>query len=241
MKKKAKNIGEFHYTGTEELENMEYMVNYNRSIANLILKFLKDPKKIVDFGAGIGTIAKIIRKKHKNILCVEIDPRQKQLLESDGFSTAISLDKAPNNSITSLYSSNVLEHIEDDYGIVKEIYKKMAPDGQVVFYVPALQSLYTSMDARVGHFRRYDAKRLRDVFQSGGFTVEKIFYRDCIGVPVTFLFKMIGSKDGATNRSHLILYDRLLFPISHFLDFFFQHLFGKNLVLVARKNPTTIH
>ena len=226
-------MSEFIYTGKEELDHMGLMVRYNQSIVDLIKENMEDPDHILDFGAGIGTLAEFFDKE--KITCLEIDKDQQKILKEKGFLVALSLDDIAENSLSFVYSSNVLEHIKDDYKTVQNIYGKMAVNGRVLFYVPAFPVLYSAMDKRVGHFRRYTHKRLKDIFEKAGFKVESVFYKDCLGFFVTLLYKMIGSRDGKTSKKSLIFYDRVLFPISHFLDKIFWRFLGKNIVIVARK------
>ena len=44
-----------------------------------------------------------------------------------------------------------------------------------------------------------------------------------------------GSRDGSLNTTHLVIFDRVVFPVSRALDVICRRLFGKNVYLVARK------
>lgn len=232
-KNNKKKSSDFVYTGKEELDNMALMVRYNQSIVTLIKSYIINSQNILDFGAGIGTLAEYFDPK--KVICLEIDQTQQTILKRKGFSVISDLSYLEDNSVPFVYSSNVLEHIEDDYKVIQDIYKKVSLEGRVIFYVPAFPLLYSSMDKRVGHFRRYTKTRLQDVFRQAGFSIEHVFYRDFLGFFVTFLFKIIGSREGKTSRKSLLFYDRILFPFSHFLDNFFSPFLGKNIVIVAKK------
>jgi len=45
------------------------------------------------------------------------------------------------------------------------------------------------MDDRVGHFRRYRHGMIMKTFEAAGFTVERCYYQESLGFPVTVLFK----------------------------------------------------
>ena len=65
------NKNNFIYTGLEELKSLEYMQNYNSSIVDDSIKYCRDINSIVDFGAGIGTMSILFRKKiNLNPLCI---------------------------------------------------------------------------------------------------------------------------------------------------------------------------
>ena len=75
------NKNNFIYTGLEELKSLEYMQNYNSSIVDDSIKYSREINSIIDFGAGIGTMSILFRKKiNINPLCIEIDENNIQEL-----------------------------------------------------------------------------------------------------------------------------------------------------------------
>ncbi len=51
---------------------------------------------------------------------------------------------------------DVIEHVEDDVGFVRDVVDgSLAPGGWVLVSVPAYQSLFSSHDRALKHFRRY--------------------------------------------------------------------------------------
>jgi len=91
------------------------------------------------------------------------------------------------------------------------------------------------MDDRVEHCRRYTRTTLEESFQKAGFQVEDSFYQDSLGFFFALLFKGIGNREGKLNTVLLIMYDKLVFPLSQLLDFLCARMFGKNAVIYARK------
>jgi predicted SAM-dependent methyltransferase len=57
-----------------------------------------------------------------------------------------------------IYSSNVLEHIEDDSRALNEMFAKLQINGKLAIYVPAFMFLFSDLDIKAGHFRRYSKK-----------------------------------------------------------------------------------
>jgi hypothetical protein len=58
-----------------------------------------------------------------------------------------------------------------------------------------------------------------------------------MGVPVMLSLKIFGYKGklGIGSKKSLVIYDRVIYPISIFLDYFFmKRVIGKNLLLIAR-------
>lgn len=227
----------FVYTGREELDQARLLPRYNRHIAGLFLKAMGPGQSLLDFGAGTGTIAVLVREGARagKILCVDLDAANRGELESKGFETAGDAADAPEGAFDIVYSSNVLEHVEDDVAALKLLHSRLKRGGRAVFWVPAFRCLWTGMDDRVGHFRRYTRATLTKAFEEGGFRVERCFYQDSLGFFVTLLFKLIGSKEGRVGDASLKLYDNVIFPVSRLCDAVCAPFLGKNVVIYARK------
>lgn len=71
------------------------------------------------------------------------------------------------------------------------------------------------------------------MLRRAGFVVVHSRYADCLGFFAALLFSR-SSRFEISPRS-LWIYDRLLFPVSRFLDPVLGHLFGKNVLAVCRK------
>jgi 2-polyprenyl-3-methyl-5-hydroxy-6-metoxy-1,4-benzoquinol methylase len=55
---------------------------------------------------------------------------------------------------------DVLEHVEDDRGLLESLIENVSDGTVVVITVPADMSLWSEHDVVLGHFRRYDPRRL---------------------------------------------------------------------------------
>jgi SAM-dependent methyltransferase len=231
------------YSGIEELFDAEQGLEfYNKDIAKKILKGLgllersNDRSLIVEFGAGTGALADVMEQNHGlKPICVEIDMKLTEILKSKGFETYTDISLIP-SLVNSVYTSNVLEHIDNDVDALVSIKKKMLPGALLVIYVPALPFLFSEMDAKVSHYRRYTKKELLGKVSQAGFSVKECYYNDCLGVLAWGSLKLFGykGKSGIGSKKSLVIYDRVIYPVSKLLDFLFmKKLFGKNLLLVA--------
>ena len=227
-----------YYSGLEELLNTEVMANYNLFIVNLAMKNADQAKQVVDFGAGIGTLSLIFREYFSiEPLCVESDKKNKDYLLQREFQCFDSLQTI-SGSVDLIFSSNVLEHIEDDISVLKEMSNKLSINGKIYLYLPAKMILWTSLDEEVGHYRRYEINELKSKCQKVGLNIEKLHYADSVGFFASLAMKIFGyNKDGGIGSiSSLKFYDKWLFPISKFLDTIgLKYLFGKNVILIATK------
>lgn len=222
------------YTGIDNIEMMAEAKNYNAYLVRLITRDLKKTRTLVDFGAGSGTYAKMLANEGYKVHCIEPDAILAGILSGAGLSVSEFVGETEGD-IEFLYSLNVLEHIKDDLGAVKDIFFHMKEGGEVFIYVPAFIVLYTSMDKKIGHYRRYTRKQLVQLFERVGFVVDEAWYADSLGFFITLLYKWVGSKQGDINPKALKIYDTFIFPLSRFCDSFLSSFLGKNVMIRAHK------
>lgn len=222
------------YTGVDNLEVMEEAENYNRFLLDLIARHAQGTR-ILDFGAGNGTFARPCRARGMDVTALEPDRRLHAMLQESGVPAVRDVGELPDGAFDYAYSLNVLEHIADDVEALRGLIEKLRPGGQFLVYVPAFPTLYTSMDRKVGHVRRYTRATLTAAVAAAGFRVHDVRYADSLGFAATLAFKGLDNGRGDVNRPLLKLYDRLVFPVSRALDALTHRWFGKNLVLVASR------
>jgi SAM-dependent methyltransferase len=221
------------YQGGETLEIMEEAVNYNRFLLSMVRSIAKPGDRIVDIGAGIGTFAIALAREGYRVHCVEPDARQAAVVANAGVPVVATLGEIEDHSLDFVYALNVLEHIDDDRGAIRQWREKLKPLGRMLVYVPAYQVLYSSFDRKVGHFRRYRKRELIAKVAQAGFLVMDARYVDSLGFFAALWFRFFGDDAGRINRQALVLYDRLVFPLSRLCDVLVGPLFGKNVVVVA--------
>ena len=101
-------------------------------------------------------------------------------------------------------------------------------------YLPAFEVLYTQMDKKVGHFRRYEKKDLQVKLAEAGFSVCEIGYADSLGFIATYLLKRLNNGSSILTKEKVRFYDQWLFPISRVLDYICYRYFGKNIWVYAK-------
>jgi len=223
------------YSGIENLEVMQEAHNYNSYLLNLVVSEGRGASAALDFGAGIGTFASELRKHGTHVICVEPDCSLRRRLQVMQFEAHDSLDPVPEKSVPYIYSLNVLEHIEDDVGTLGRLYRRLIPGGTLLIYVPAFEILFSSVDKRIGHKRRYTKDVLVRRLEMAGFEVDQARYVDSLGFLVALLFKFIGNKEGRVNPLALKIFDKWVFPLSTTLDRVMNHVAGKNILALAHR------
>ena len=224
------------YTGADVLETLERATNYNSLLLDLILESSGHCSRILDFGAGIGTFAKLLRNRGVEVVCVEPDAFLADRLVQNGFPTFNDLDEVPDGSFDFAFTLNVLEHIKDDEATFCRLTTKLAKGGRLLTYVPAFQCLWTSLDERLKHCRRYRRWQLQRLARCAGLTVLKTRYADILGFFATLGFCLFGNRHGHLSAKAVTFYDRYIMPLSRSLDILFGRFLGKNVYLIASKN-----
>lgn len=234
----VKTFEKKQYSGLKELELTELMKNYNKSIVAEAVAKKRNIREILDFGAGIGTLAVIFKERFGvNVRCLEIDVFGQKQLIARGFDVYKNLAEVKAN-VDFIFSSNVLEHIEDDEQVLRELSNKLNAGGHMFLYLPAKMFLWSDLDVNVGHFRRYEIKEIRDKCLKNGLMVKKIHYADFLGFFASSLIKIFGYNDSAGIGSphSLLFYDRFIFPISRIIDKLGgKWVTGKNIIVFCEK------
>lgn len=226
------------YAGADELFAQEqHLSNYCEEVARTIVAHTKGAVRVLEFGAGIGTLA-INHRRLTGVepTCLEIDPRLAAVLRERKL-TCVSAEDMASGSFDAVYSSNVLEHIEDDIAALRSIKASLKPDGRLVLYLPARKEIYNELDRLVGHYRRYDIAELRTKLHQTGYELLHWQYADSIGYFAWGLsrFRKVDPSRKLGSTTALSFYDRLIFPISTALDRIgFRRLIGKNILILAK-------
>jgi len=232
---KKNNSKKIKYTGIKNLELVDSLENYNNKLTNLVKKYANKKSKILDFGAGTGYFATNLIKDGFNVSCVEKDDLLYKTIKTKNIKVIDDIKKAKDNFYDLIYTFNVLEHIKNDKKYFKFLKEKLKPNGILIVYVPAFNCLFSSMDKKVKHFRRYHKKDIKNICNELNLKIIKNYYTDSIGFFVTLLFKLLGNNEKNLNAKSLKFYDKFLFPLNAILDKLFLGLFGKNIILICQK------
>ena len=224
------------YSGSDVLDLMQSAKQYNNHLANLCEQLIKDKNvKIVDFGAGIGTISEILAQKDFNVECIELDDEQRKIIQEKGLKAFEDLSHIDDNSVDVFISFNVFEHVKNDKEQIKKIYNKLKQGGKFLLFVPAFSCLYSSFDKRLGHYRRYDLSVVKFLVENCGFRINSCKYFDSLGFCLALIYKIF-NKNGQISKYSIFIYDKIIFPLTLISDKIFNKYFGKNIVMILSKD-----
>ena len=226
---------EGQYSGVDILEALESAHNYNDYLTRLV-RGSTESRELIDFGAGTGTFAKRLREEGFRVVCIEPDFSQRERLIEGGFDVFPDIDSLPDQSLPFVFSLNVFEHIEDDQRAIEKIYQKLVPGGALLLYVPAFHCLWSTLDDKICHYRRYTRKTLRTLVKSK-FSIEKLQYVDSLGFIAALSFRLLRREATSLTTKSIAWYDKWVFPFSRMLDILFHRFLGKNVFVICKKIP----
>jgi SAM-dependent methyltransferase len=198
-------------------------------------------RSVLEVGAGLGEFAAQFTGLDRLVVS-DVDPGAVEVLkarfagraeaEVRGFD--LSAGNFLDHPVDSLVAINVLEHFEDDAGVLTLLARSVVPGGTIVLWVPAYQNLYGEFDRRVGHVRRYTPTTLRDAASRAGIGVELVRPVNLLGGLAWWAAVRMG-RAGTPQAGAVGLYDRVLIPATRLLYRIAPIPFGQSLLGVLRR------
>jgi SAM-dependent methyltransferase len=96
---------------------------------------------------------------------------------------------------------DVIEHIEDDIGALREIASALNPRGGLLLTVPQHQALWSATDIAASHKRRYSRKELVSKLNAAGFEVLWSSSFVSLLLPAMMLSRLRFGKSSARNQA----------------------------------------
>lgn len=136
---------------------------------------------------------------------------------------------------------DVLEHVEDDAGALKQVFRILKPGGTLALTVPALRWLWSQHDVEHHHFRRYHRSDLRALLTAQGFEIRFISYAMFLLLPPMGLARLLlrpktwSSKDLESGTRPIARLFEWIFAFERHLMRIAPLPIGGSLVAIARK------
>jgi len=82
---------------------------------------------------------------------------------------------------------NVIEHVDDDVGALRNIREVLSPSGRALVLVPQGPNILGTLDEVLGHRRRYTEATLRRVLSEAGLEADQVLHFNRVGWPAWWL------------------------------------------------------
>lgn len=116
----------------------------------------------------------------------------------------------------------LVEHVEDDIGVLGEAARVCVPEGLVMVNVPAYRFLWTDHDEANRHVRRYRAGELQRKARAAGLNVVKMSYANSFLFPVALVTRLAQRVQQRILRRGTPRVD--MFPVPEPLNTWLTHL-----------------
>ena len=152
---------------------------YYRAKLAALLDALADlpPGPVLDVGAGSGFFARSLLEQGAATAAVCVDTGYAQDREEVVAGRPLSFRRTmPAARAATVLLMDVLEHVADDCGLLRNAVAGSAPGSRVIVTVPAFAWLWSGHDVFLGHHRRYTLAGVEALLRRAGLRVEAAHY-----------------------------------------------------------------
>jgi glycosyltransferase involved in cell wall biosynthesis len=180
--------------GGEILERLNQAPRFTRWMADVVRPYMGE--RVLEIGAGIGNMS--VHLMPRTVYwATDVNPHYLEYLETmratRPYMRVAYTDGAKENSFPAgqefdtVVCLNVVEHVEDDFAILRNILSVLDDGGRAIVLVPYGPGLYGTLDEVLGHCRRYTEDQLVGVALRAGFRAEKVLKFNRPGVVAWWL------------------------------------------------------
>ena len=220
-----------------------------RIIAEFVGRVCREMKKprprILDVGCGTGANLRMLSEfgaaEGVDVSAEALEfCRARGLVEvKQGAAERLPFADATFDLVTGL---DVVEHLDDDIGGLREMRRVLGPDGRAVLFVPAFMFLWGVQDDISHHRRRYTLPELKQKLSEAGFKLERASYANItFFVPILIgrvLMRVTGLRPASENNITIGALNGLLGRILGAESWWLRRMsfpFGVSIICVARK------
>lgn len=151
----------------------------NRFIVDLVRRF-PPGGPIADIGAGNGFVSLALQRAGFATLVIEPGATGARNARARGLTPVVAATMQEANFLPGTLAAaglfDVIEHVADDVGFLRDVGTRLVPGGRLYLTVPAFRALWSSEDDLVGHHHRYSRRQLAARLGAAGFAVDYATY-----------------------------------------------------------------
>jgi SAM-dependent methyltransferase len=196
---------------------------------------------VLDLGCGLGGFLPSLQQLGFETIAADMDRDSLRYCHDRGFLQCSEIDcyqlPFPDCSFDWVTMFDVIEHIEDDTRVLREVKRILKPGGKAMISVPAYPFLYANNDRIAQHYRRYTRKAVDTLFKSTGYTVDRNTHSNVLLAPLiipTILalksFESLFLRENPTEHTNLSL------KLPDFLNDMLYRVFAAELPLSRKFN-----
>jgi SAM-dependent methyltransferase len=196
---------------THQAEDRHWWYRGRRQVIDGVLSglALPDHARILDAGCGSGrNMVELARRG--TVTGVELSETSVGLARERDVGEVLAgsvLDMPfPDASFDLACSLDVIEHLEDDVGALRELRRTVVPGGWLLVTVPAYRWLWSGHDVINHHYRRYTRRSMQRAAERAGWRQVRTTYFNSLLLPVAILLRVLDRVNRKTTESSLDLW-----------------------------------
>ncbi len=196
---------------THQVEDRHWWYQGRRRVLERAIARLQLPAgaSILDAGCGSGRNM-VDLAKHGTVTGIELSSPSVELARERRVGTVLegSILDTPfeDSSFDLTVSLDVIEHLEDDVGALRELRRVTKPGGALLVTVPAYQWLWSGHDEINHHHRRYNRHTLLAAADGAGWHEQSAAHFNSLLLPVAILLRALERFKPSTTKSSLDLW-----------------------------------
>lgn len=175
-------------------------------VLDLLQRYLPcNNPKILDVGCGTGGMLAGY-EQYGTVLGIDTAPEAAHFCQLRGLRMMVgSGTELPfaDETMDVVSALDVIEHVDNDQGMLAEMRRVCRRDGVLLLTVPAFQFLWSSHDVLNHHKRRYIRRGIEDLLVRTGFEPLKLSYYNSFLLPAAVLRKYVLRVRNHGTESHL--------------------------------------
>jgi len=196
---------------THPAEDRHWWYRGRRTVIERVVEALGLPAhaRILDAGCGSGRNM-VELAGHGAVTGVELSDASVTLARARGCGEVVagSVLEMPfaDDSFDMAVSLDVIEHLDDDHGALRELRRVVRPGGALLVTVPAYQWLWSGHDVINHHRRRYTRRSMQRAAEAAGWRQERTTYFNSLLLPIAIILRVLDRVSRKTTESSLDLW-----------------------------------
>lgn len=179
---------------------------YYRAKSAAVRRMLRDlrPTELLDVGAGSGFFSRALLREGAIAAATCVDPGYAEEREELVGGKLLRFRREVAHSAADLVlMMDVIEHVDDDVGLVRAYAEKVPSGTWFLVTVPAFQALWSAHDVFLEHRRRYTLRGVEAVLRAAGLSVERGCYFYGLLFPLAAATRLLGGLRRGEPRSQM--------------------------------------
>jgi len=189
--------------GSQILSRLGRAPAFNAWMADLIRPYCGS--HVLEIGSGVGNISRLLVPR-QTFVATDVNPiylRQLEALRRDRPYLRVQYCNLTDRStfpvreggFDTVICLNVVEHVTDDQAALENMRAALSPDGRAIVLVPQGMWNFGTVDAALGHKRRYSRASLQAVAERARFEVERLIPFNAAGSPAWWMTGRVLRRD----------------------------------------------